>query len=169
MGPVTDSASNQGFRIASRIPQPQSPEGDIIDYQMVTIGNPGNTADPVTLMGGVSYEFKIGKYLVSNAEYTAFLNAVASQADTYGLYVESMGTDIQTAGISRTSSNGVFVYEVMISSWGDSTDDYPAAYVSWLNAARFANWMSNGQLSGYQTSQVQYSYHLCCFNHINNL
>ena len=61
---------------------------DVI-IQMTTIGNPGNTAD-WTGMGSVDYTYYIGTYEVTVAQYTEFLNAVAS-SDPYGLYSDSKG------------------------------------------------------------------------------
>lgn len=43
----------------------------------VTIGDVGNTAD-TTGFGAVSYQYDIGKYTITNDEYCAFLNAVAT-------------------------------------------------------------------------------------------
>jgi hypothetical protein len=55
--------------------------------QFVTVGNPGNAADPVagSLYGSVGYTYQMGQYDVTAGQYTALLNAVAA-TDTYGLY-----------------------------------------------------------------------------------
>jgi hypothetical protein len=60
----------------------------------VLVGDAGNSADS-TGFGAVSYEYQIGKYEVTLAEYTAFLNAVAA-TDTYNLYMPNMATDLRT-------------------------------------------------------------------------
>ena len=72
-----------------------------------------------------------------------FLNAVAA-TDTYALYNSSMATDLNAAGISRSGSPGSYTYGVVGSA------NHPITYVSWGDAARFANWLHNGQpgLSG---------------------
>jgi len=115
-----------------------------VNYQLVTVGDAGNTAD-TTGFGAVSYEYRIGTYEVTIGEYTAFLNAVA-KTDTYGLYTTSMATDLNVAGISRSGSSGSYTYSVINN--GGSSANRPISYVSWFDAARFANWMQNGQGSG---------------------
>jgi len=124
--------------------------GDVyaISIDMVTVGNPGNAND-TTGYGAVAYDYQIGKYEVTIGQYTAFLNAVAA-TDTYSLYHEGMGTDLNVAGIARTGSSGSYAYSV-INNGGDSTNR-PITYVSWFDAARFANWMANGQPTGGQNS-----------------
>ena len=118
-----------------------------VTIDMVPVGNPGNANDPATgdLYGGVAYDYQIGKYDVTIGQYTAFLNAVA-KTDTYSLYNASMGTNLNVAGISRTGVSGSYTYGV-INNDGDSSNR-PITYVSWFDAARFANWMQNGQGSG---------------------
>jgi formylglycine-generating enzyme required for sulfatase activity len=112
----------------------------------VTIGDPGNPNDPLTggLYGGVSYTYAIGKYEVTLNQYREFLEAVAV-TDTYGLYHPSMGTNLNIAGISRGGSPGSYAYSVI----GDG--NRPVTHVSWYDAARFSNWLSNGQPTGLQT------------------
>jgi sulfatase modifying factor 1 len=112
-----------------------------INYTMVTVGNPGNDNDPATTYGRVDYSYQIGKYDVTIGQYTAFLNAVAA-TDTYSLYNPSMGSDGNIKGISQNGSLGSYNYSVIGSA------NRPITYVSWFDAARFANWMVNGQTSG---------------------
>lgn len=119
------------------------------NYELVTIGNAGNPSDPLTGFGAVSYAFRIGKYDVTIKQYTDFLNAVA-KVDTYGLYNTSMRSDLNSAGIIRSGVSGSFTYTAMNN--GGNSANRPIAYVTWFNAARFANWMSNGKPSGRQTS-----------------
>lgn len=112
--------------------------------EMVTVGNPGNAPAPVAgSPGQVNYVFQIGKYEITAGQYTAFLNAVAS-TDTYGLYNSSMTA---TAGchIERDGTPGAYSYNVA-ADWANR----PVNFVSWGDAARFANWMSNGQPHGNQ-------------------
>ena len=126
---------------------------DQITYEMVTVGNPGNANDPEgTENGRVDYSYQIGKYDVTIGQYAAFLNAVAA-TDTYSLYNASMETDPWVAGISRTGLSGAYVYSVtgpagFVPASGVTAANRPITYVSWFDAARFANWMTNGQGSG---------------------
>jgi sulfatase modifying factor 1 len=109
-----------------------------VTIDWVTVGNAGNAPDPLTGFGAVAYEYKIGKYEVTNAQYGAFLNA-AAQTDSYGLYNPSMSG----YGISRSGSSGSYTYSVTT-----ALANRPVEYVSWFDAARFANWLANGQGSG---------------------
>jgi sulfatase modifying factor 1 len=119
-----------------------------ITYELVPVGNPGNANDiGGTGKGAVAYEYQIGKYATTIGQYVAFLNAVA-QTDTYSLYNDSMATDLNVAGILQSGSSGSFAYSV-ITNGGDSADR-PITYVSWWDAARFSNWMANGQPTGGQ-------------------
>lgn len=113
-----------------------------IAIDTVLVGNSGNVSDS-TSYGAVAYDYSIGKYEVTLNEYTAFLNAVAA-TDTYGLYNPSMGTDLNSAGIARGGVSGSYSYSVI------GSGNRPVTYVSWFDAARFANWLHNGQLTGLQ-------------------
>jgi sulfatase modifying factor 1 len=113
-----------------------------IDIETVPIGDLGNPND-TTGFGSVAYGYAIGKYEVTILQYTAFLNAVAV-TDTYSLYNTQMGERLTIAGIMRSGSSGSFSYSVI----GDG--NRPVTYVSWFDAARFTNWLHNGQPSGSQ-------------------
>jgi sulfatase modifying factor 1 len=119
-----------------------------VSYQLVTVSNAGNASDPTTDFGAVSYDYQIGKYTVTIAQYTEFLNAVAV-TDTNGLYNTNMQNVPNVAGIARTGSSGSYVYSVM-----NSSGNHPITSVSWFSAARFANWMANGQPTGAQTDST---------------
>lgn len=110
-----------------------------IDY--VNVGNPFNPADSSTGYGSVAAAYKIGKFETTVGQYAKFLNAVA-KADPYGLYNPNLGTDMNVAGISRSGSSGAYTYAVI------GSGNHPVSYVTWFNAARFANWIHNGQGSG---------------------
>jgi formylglycine-generating enzyme required for sulfatase activity len=122
----------------------------------VTVGNPCNAPDDRyslppgsgTGPGEVDYTFDIGKYEVTAGQYCEFLNAVAV-TDTYGLYNTNMDTAINQYGcnIKRSGNLGEYIYSV--------ASDYanrPVNFVSWSNAARFTNWLNNGQPTGIQNA-----------------
>ena len=113
-----------------------------ITIDLVQVGNPGNANDS-TGYGAVSYAYSIATKEVNLFQYTAFLNAVA-KTDTYSLYNTVMGTDLNIAGITQTGSSGNYGYAVM------GTGARPVTYVTWFDAARFANWVANGQPTGGQ-------------------
>ena len=108
-----------------------------IPIDTVKVGNPGNAADTNDGYGAVSYAYKVGTYDVTLAQYTAFLNAVAS-TDPYGLYITSLATNLNVAGISRTGSPGSYSYSVI----GDG--QRPVTYVTWYDTVRFTNWLTDG-------------------------
>ena len=113
-----------------------------IAYQAVTVGNPGNANDTGgSQIGAVAYSYQIGTYAVTIGQYTTFLNSVA-KTDPYSLYNTNMATDTTIAGIQRSGSSGSYTYSVI------GSPNRPITYVSWFDAARFANWMTNGQGSG---------------------
>ena len=110
------------------------------------MGNAGNTADS-TGFGAVSYDYRISKTEVTNAQYATFLNAVAA-TDTYGLYNLSMGVDAR-GGITRIGTSGSYTYATKT-----NMDNKPVNYVSFFDAMRFTNWLQNGQGSGGTESGV---------------
>jgi len=119
-------------------------------YPMVSVGNPGNASDPATDFGKVDYIYQIGKYDVTIGQYAAFLNAVARESDPYELYNPDMQTDLNSAGIVRSGNPGNYVYTVMYNS--GYSGNRPITYITWFDAARFANWMANNQPAGNENS-----------------
>ena len=123
-----------------------------ITIATVPIGNIDNVNDPATGYGSVTYAYNIGTTEVTNAQYVAFLNAVAA-SDPFGLYNPSMATE-SPAGIVRAGSSGNYTYAVKPNprtvpyTYGNK----PVVYVGWGDAARFANWLNNGQPTGVEGS-----------------
>jgi formylglycine-generating enzyme required for sulfatase activity len=115
----------------------------LTSLEFVTVGNTGNGPDD-TGYGSVGYAYRMGKYEVTAGQYTEFLNAVAA-TDTYRLYSTFMWSDSYGCKIERTNSPGSYSYSVA-SDWANR----PVNYVSWGDAARFANWLTNGQPTGAQ-------------------
>jgi len=111
-----------------------------ITIPMVPVGNVGNAAD-TTGFGAVSYAYNIGQTDVTATQYTAFLNAVA-KTDTYGLYNSNMASSFAAAGISQSGSSGSYTYATT------KNGNFPINYVTWGDAARFANWLTNNQPTG---------------------
>jgi formylglycine-generating enzyme required for sulfatase activity len=118
-----------------------------ITYDLVPVGDAGNAAD-TTGYGAVAYDYQIGKYDVTIGQYAAFLNAVA-KSDPYRLYNLDMANDMNIAGIAQSGSPGNFTYSV-VGPYGQygffaSSENRPITWLTWFSAARFANWMANGQ------------------------
>jgi sulfatase modifying factor 1 len=133
---------------------------ETVVYELVPIRNAGNAGDPLTTerWGGVNYDYSMGKYEVTIGQYVAFLNAVA-RTDTFGLYNPQMAAEdlagATVRGIARSGSSGSYSYSPVGPNglaYGQSIANRPVTYVSWLSAARFANWMSNNQPTGAQDS-----------------
>jgi uncharacterized repeat protein (TIGR02543 family) len=110
-----------------------------IDY--VTVGNAGNANDS-TGYGAVAYNYQIAKNEITIGQYAEFLNNVA-KTDSYFLYNTNMSSDTKIAGITRSGSAGSYAYAPVAGS-----ANKPITFVNWFDAARFCNWMHNGQGSG---------------------
>ena len=122
--------------------------------QFVAVGNPGNPADARSGWstgtfgaGSVSNIYQIDKYEVTNAQYCAFLNAKVTLSDSYGLYNTNMAAD--RGGIARRGSGTVsdpWSYYILNNdaNWANR----PVNWVSFWDAARFCNWLHNGQGNG---------------------
>ena len=121
----------------------------LLTIDTVTVGDAGNAADTTTY-GAVADVFAIGKYEVTIGQYTSFLNAVAA-TDTYSLYNPSMATNLNIAGITQAGISGSYSYSVI------GSGSRPISYVSWFDAARFANWMNNGATVGASTETGAYT------------
>lgn len=128
-----------------------------ITIPTVEIGSPANPADARTFdtehpsgLGAVGRAFNMGKTEVTNAEYVAFLNAVAAY-DSHGLFDTAMASD-SLGGIVRSGSPGSYTYAVKppALSGAYAYDDKPVVWVSLGDAMRFANWLHNGQPTGPQ-------------------
>jgi formylglycine-generating enzyme required for sulfatase activity len=89
--------------------------------------------------------YKIAQNETTISQYAEFLNAVA-KTDSYSLYNAGMTTSYIN-GISQSGSSGSFTYSV-----NPGSGNKPITFVSWFDAARFTNWMHNGQLTGAQTA-----------------
>jgi formylglycine-generating enzyme required for sulfatase activity len=114
------------------------PLSAIAQIEMVLIGNPGQ--------GGVDYSFKVGCYEITVQQYVDFLNSVATD-DPNGLYNPDMAGTY--GGIIRNGSPGSYSYQPKI-GWANK----PVTFVPWLNAARFTNWLHNGQPTGPQSTST---------------
>ncbi|MGO9109131.1 MAG: SUMF1/EgtB/PvdO family nonheme iron enzyme [Thermoguttaceae bacterium] len=168
------------------------------------VGDPGNVADTAVMntssedilningspdhstgYGAVPYNYAIGTYDVTAAQYVQFLNAVATTGDPYGLYNPLMGgatsgpassdpkdpigttaawVTISSAGktwpvvcgITRTGTAGNYHYALSTSAASNlgsppipaDNGNFPVNWDNWGDAARFCNWLENGQPTG---------------------
>ena len=115
-----------------------------VSIDFVSVGNANNAPD-TTGYGAVAYNYRIAKNETTINQYAEFLNATA-KADPYGLYntrMSSTGGQSNIAGIDRSGISGSYTYSVVSGS-----GNKPITYVNWFDAARFCNWMQNGQGGG---------------------
>ena len=138
-----------------------------ITIETVPVGNPNNANDVQPppnggLFGRVTTEYRIATKEVTNAQYVEFLNAVAA-SDATGLYHTNMGFTSR-GGINRAGSPGSYTYSVKpdVPDGGPGGTNYqygnkPVVFVSWFDAARFANWMNNGGTSSASTETGAYT------------
>lgn len=116
---------------------------------LVSVGNPGNAPDiryNNVSVGSVDHVYQIGKYEITAGQYTGFLNAVA-KADPNGLYNPAMGAVFNDYGINiqQAGSSPNYSYSVPV-DWANR----PVTFVSFWDAARYANWLHNNQPTGPQ-------------------
>jgi len=107
-----------------------------INIDTVLVGDAGNANDS-TGYGGVSYDYHVGTYEVTNSQYVSFLNATGA-SNTHGVFNASMESDSR-GGIQQDGVSGSFSYNVK-AGFGDK----PVNFVSFWDAARFTNWLTSG-------------------------
>jgi formylglycine-generating enzyme required for sulfatase activity len=138
-----------------------APAGATVTFSWVTVDEPGNAPDdepmlccehkvgitqPTSGYGSVPYVYQITQTEVPTSAYVEFLNAVATFADPAQLF--TTGMDANAFGtITRSGTAGAWVYAAKPgrSSW-------PVTHADWFRAARFANWLHNGQPTGLQVA-----------------
>jgi len=108
-----------------------------VTIDLRTVNNAGN-ANSSSGLGGVPYTYQIGATEVTNAQYAEFLNAVG-RSNTNSIYNANMGSN-SLGGITQGGTTGNFTYTVK-----PGFANVPVTFVSWWSAARFANWLQNGQ------------------------
>jgi sulfatase modifying factor 1 len=120
--------------------------GVTIDY--ATVGDPGNAPNPANGWGAVQGIFQIARYETTNVQYTDFLNAVdANGVNPNGVYNARMGSDAQ-GGItfdSAAARGSKYAVKAGTNPNGASYANVPVLFATWFSAARFANWLGNGQ------------------------
>ena len=128
----------------------------LTSLDMVSVGNPGNAGElsvygagdyiPGRICGAVDYNYQIGKYEVTAGQYTEFLNHKATVTDPYWLYdgrMTLLDNSFFGCNIQCTGSEGSYSYSVA-SDWANR----PVNWVGFWDAARFCNWLHNGQGDG---------------------
>jgi len=114
-----------------------------VTFNWADIGNAGNPAyfgNPGFPggVGSVSYNYRMSKTETTRGEFAEFLNAVATNPSAPS-FVTTLWSGSTNFGINRTLSGGSYVYTPA----GSPTQ--PISNVSWTMAARYVNWLNNGQ------------------------
>ncbi len=132
------------FLIAAIVIPPLVASAEPVTMAWSPVGNPGNAADS-TGYGAVNYSYNIGTYDVTASQYVAFLNSNdPTGANTLGLY---------NTGMSDFGAYGEVIYNSAAAN-GDKYSvvsgdgNLPINYVNFYDAARFANWVGNGEVPG---------------------
>ena len=116
---------------------------------MVLIDSSGNNPDGFSPgYGRVNYNYYIGKYVVTNSEYCAYLNEVAKYANDSEVYYTpasnrkqlNMSHGIVREATGRTYSGKVIEYKYIPVV---NQDNKPVVGITWLQAARYSNWLHN--------------------------
>ena len=129
----TAKYNNVGFRVASSLAATDD---------FVAIGNSNNAAESLMGFGNVSYDYRIGKALVTNTDYADFLNNVATGTSMSSTYSSLYNTNMSgpRGGITRNLLNGSYFYTPK-----DHYGNKPVIWVSWIDCARYCNWLHNGK------------------------
>lgn len=111
--------------------------------EFVEVSSPENVADR-NGFGKVDYNYRIGKFEVTTAQWVSFLNAKGKRERDGGLWNNDMDKSRSGEGvrceIRRTGEEGAYSYSV-----ADEYANRPVTHVSFLDACRFCNWLHNGQ------------------------
>ena len=124
-----------------------------VTFDWAFVGNPGNAGElsgsgaggfgPDAIVGAVSYNYAISKHEVTNAQYTAFLNAVdPTGANALALYNTDMAGNFGGIELQAGNADG----SKYVAQAG--REQNPVTFVSFFDAIRFTNWLHNGQGSG---------------------
>jgi formylglycine-generating enzyme required for sulfatase activity len=128
-----------------------------VNINFGTVGDPGNTGNGASSpsgLGAVSQVFKMATTETTNSQYMAFLNAVdPNGTNPNSIYNGLMGSN-GLGGINFNAGNASgSKYSVKSGApagapAGTSYGSMPVNFVTWFSAARFVNWLHNGQVSG---------------------
>jgi formylglycine-generating enzyme required for sulfatase activity len=122
--------------------------GVTIDW--VTVGNAGNSAN-VNGWGAVPDPFLISPVETTNTQYAEFLNSVdGAGTNPSGVYSSLMASDplggiTFNGGLSSGAKYAVKAGAPDGSPVGMSYAQMPVTFATWFSAARFTNWLQNGQ------------------------
>ncbi|MFM9024981.1 MAG: SUMF1/EgtB/PvdO family nonheme iron enzyme, partial [Planctomycetaceae bacterium] len=143
-----------------------------VTFDWATVGNPGNAPDTLVMnkpngtlpgdgttgYGSVDYTYRISKYDVTNSQYVSFLNTVDPNGTNSLLYITNM-TNTVIGGVSYPAYSGGIDRNLSAAAGSRYSvkagqENYPVVHINWSRAARFVNWLANGQGAGGTESGV---------------
>lgn len=114
------------------------------------VGNAGNGSSSPANLGSVSSVYRMATTEVTNAQYVQFLNAMdPNGTNPRGIYNTASGT----SGFGGILLNGTaapgsrYAVKTTPATGGNSYASMPVNFVNWFSAARFVNWLNNGEQS----------------------
>lgn len=122
----------------------QAPAAVAIDWAL--IGDANNAAN-TNGRGAVGYEYAMARNETTITQYAEFLNSV-----TYGYSLYSGNWDGAANGIRRSFDPTGPKFIVA------GNGNLPITGVTWFDAARFVNWLHNGQGNSSTESGVQFEW-----------
>jgi formylglycine-generating enzyme required for sulfatase activity len=150
-----------------------------VTFDWALIGNPGNASDTLSMTkpngsspgdgtsgyGSVGYTYSIATRNVTNSQYVEFLNKVDPSGTNGLLFINNM-TDMQIGGVSYPAYTGGINKNPAAAAGSrysvkSGQENLPVVQINWSRAARFVNWMANGQGAGGTESGV---YDMSVFN-----
>ncbi len=113
-------------------------------------GNAGNVGSSPSGLGAVADVFRMATTETTNTDYVEFLNTVdPNGTSTSGIYNTNQ-TVSALGGISydlMAPIGSKYSVKAGVAPTGASYGTMPVNFVSWFSAARFVNWLENGQTS----------------------
>lgn len=122
------------------------------DIEFVTIGAPGNAPYPlksppgyisVQGRGGVDYEYRMGKYEVTTAQWMEFVNTYSVLGGSWTLFAEPTHWGA-TPDPGYTGPGRRYVLRAGLPSAAMS----PVYGITWRESAMFCNWLHNDKATG---------------------
>ncbi len=124
-----------------------SPVYAVVSMDWAPIGQPNNPWDESTtetVYGSVDHTYAISKKMVTNAQWTEFLNSKdPTGANALALYSASMSTNVNGGITYNAGAADGSKYNVK-----SGQGNQPVGFISFYDSLRFVNWMQNGQGNG---------------------